>query len=821
MQILVHPPQMRCLSDALAWGAMLAPDLIATKQAEFMTVLRYRPRDLASSSPEQLVSARQQLNAAIRRFGRGWALWFECQRNETRDYPSAAWPDPVSRLIDEQRRALFTRPGTQFTSDWYVTLLYAPATDGVGKLAAHFEENLAERRTADQRYRAELDTFRRGVDAFEQHLASVMPEITAPAGDELVSYLHSTISTRRHWVRMPPLPCFLAEYLASDDYVSGYAPMLGDHHIRTIRIKGQPDSTVPGIFDALNYLEFPYRNVARWLPYSREEAERELALRKRMWADRRKTIATKILARFVGDDGSRDNIDAARRMEEADAALLALASGDFSFGLWSHTITLSHPNLDVLEERCKAVQQVLGAAGFISQVARHDAMSAWIGSLPGHPQGDLGRFLACSLTFAEVLPATAVWTGPDRDEHRGGAPLLRCLSHGGTEFRLCLHQPGSDVGMAAVIGQTGAGKSVLLGAMIAGHQKYPGSRVIVLDRGASAKGITLALGGTFHELAGNDAAVSLQPLAFIDEAAELAWSFEFVLGCLVQEGVSASPRQKEEITSALQTLATRPQTQRTLTMLRALIQDDAIKAALGPFCIGGACGSLLDNDEHRLGAGADVVCYETAALLERPTAAGPVLATVFRAIERGFDGRPTLLVIDEAWAVLDHPLLAAKLREWLKTARKANVAVIIATQSLVDIAASSIREVLSESCPTRIFTANSRALERATAATYAGFGLTPEQVAIISELRPKAEYVVTVPGGWRRIELGLSPVELAFIGRNRPEDRAAMDRLLVAGPREDYPWRWLAHCGFSAEQIAGCRARSGAGGPSATLQAAE
>ncbi len=130
MQILVHPPQMRGLSDALAWGAMLAPDLIATKQAEFMTVLRYRPRDLASSSPEQLVSARQQLNAAIRRFGRGWALWFECQRNETRDYPSAEWPDPVSRLIDEQRRELFTRPRP---TPWACSLPSSPASSAEGK----------------------------------------------------------------------------------------------------------------------------------------------------------------------------------------------------------------------------------------------------------------------------------------------------------------------------------------------------------------------------------------------------------------------------------------------------------------------------------------------------------------------------------------------------------------------------------------------------------------------------------------------------------------------------------------------------------------
>jgi type IV secretion system protein VirB4 len=820
MQILVRPPRMRCLADALAWGVMLAPDLIVTRQAEFMTVLLYRPRDLASSSPEQLVSARKALNAAVRRFGRGWALWFECQRNETAEYETADWPDPVSRLIDDQRRALFTQPGTQFATDYFVTLLYAPPADAVGKLAAHFEENLAERRTADRRFQAELETFRRGVAAFREHLASGMPHVAPLSGDALLTYLHSTVSTRRQWVRMPPLPCFLAEYLSDEDYISGYAPMLGEHHLRTIRIKAQPDETIPGIFDALNYLTFPYRNVARWLPYAREDAERELSLRKRMWADRRKSLAQKILARFVADDGSRDNVDATRRMEEADGALLALASGDFSFGLWSHTITVTDPDLDVVEDRCKAVQQVLSAAGFLSQVARHDAMSAWIGSLPGHPQGDLGRFLACSLTFAEVLPATAVWTGPERDRHLGGPPLLRCLSDGGTPFRLALHQDGSDVGHALVIGQTGAGKSVLLGAMIAAHRKYPGSRVVVLDRGSSALGICLALGGSFHRLASDDAAVSLQPLAFIDEAAELAWAFEFVLGCLAQEGVAASPAQKQQITQALQNLATRPPRQRTLTTLRALVQDETVKVALDPFCLGGACGDLLDNDEHRLGIGADVVCYETAALLERPSAVGPVLATVFHAIERGFDGRPTLLVVDEAWSALDHPLLAAKLRQWLKTARKANVAVVMATQSLADIAASQIREALSESCPTRIFTANTRARERATAATYAGFGLTDEQIAIVSELRPKAEYVFTAPGAWRTFELGLSALELALIGRNRPEDQAAMLRLLAAGPREDFAWRWLRHCGFDEADIAGWRERHGAPAAS-SLQAAE
>ncbi|GAB7552255.1 hypothetical protein NRB_17570 [Novosphingobium sp. 11B] len=35
-----------------------------------------------------------------------------------------------------------------------------------------------------------------------------------------------------------------------------------------------------------------------------------------------------------------------------------------------------------------------------------------------------------------------------------------------------------------------------------------------------------------------------------------------------------------------------------------------------------------------------------------------------------------MLVLDEAWIFLDHPPLAARIREWLKVLRKKNVAVV-------------------------------------------------------------------------------------------------------------------------------------------------
>src|SRR3546814_20036074 len=75
----------------------------------------------------------------------------------------------------------------------------------------------------------------------------------------------------------------------------------------------------------------------------------------------------------------------------------------------------------------------------------------------------------------------------------------------------------------------------------------------------------------------------------------------------------------------------------------------------------------------------------------------PVLTYLFHRLEDRFDGRPTLLILDEAWVYLDNPVFAARIREWLKVLRKKNVSVVFATQSLADIAGSSLAPRSAES----------------------------------------------------------------------------------------------------------------------------
>jgi type IV secretion system protein TrbE len=177
----------------------------------------------------------------------------------------------------------------------------------------------------------------------------------------------------------------------------------------------------------------------------------------------------------------------------------------------------------------------------------------------------------------------------------------------------------------------------------------------------------------------------------------------------------------------------------------------------------------------------------------------PVLTYLFHKLEARFDGRPTLLVLDEAWLFLDEPLFAARIRDWLKTLRKKNVAVVFATQSLADIAASSIAPAIIESCPTRIFLPNDRAIEAQISEVYERFGLNPRQIEIISRATPKQDYYAQTAKGNRLFELDLGPLALAICSAATTQDHKLIDQLLREHDQASFAAAFLRTKGFEAE----------------------
>jgi type IV secretion system protein VirB4 len=224
------------------------------------------------------------------------------------------------------------------------------------------------------------------------------------------------------------------------------------------------------------------------------------------------------------------------------------------------------------------------------------------------------------------------------------------------------------------------------------------------------------------------------------------------------------------------------------------LQSGALKRALQPYCLGGPYGRLLDAEAERLG-GADVQAFETEGLIG--TGAAPaVLAYLFHRIERRLDGEPTILIVDEGWLALDDPTFGARLREWLKTLRKKNASVVFATQSLADIETSAIAPAIVESCPTRLFLPNERAVEPQILSIYRRFGLNDRQIEIIARATPKRDYYCQSRRGNRLFELGLGEVALAFTAASSKSDQAAIADVMVACDRHDFAAAWLRRKGF-------------------------
>src|SRR5207244_5800441 len=159
-------------------------------------------------------------------------------------------------------------------------------------------------------------------------------------------------------------------------------------------------------------------------------------------------------------------------------------------------------------------------------------------------------------------------------------------------------------------------------------------------------------------------------------------------------------------------------------------------------------------------------------------------------------GRPLLLVIKEGWLGLDDPTFGAQLREWLKTLRKKNASVVFATQSLADIEKSAIAPAIVESCPTRLFLPNERAIEPQILGLYRSFGLNDRQIEILARATPKRDYYCQSRRGNRLFELGLGEVALAFTAASSKTDQAAIAEVLAESGHDDFAAAWLRRKGL-------------------------
>jgi type IV secretion system protein TrbE len=789
MNLAEYRRRSQSLADFLPWAALVERGVILNKDGSFQRTARFRGPDLDSATASELVGITSRLNNALRRLGSGWAIFVEAQRAPANHYPDSVFPDRASTLVDAERRAQFEEEGAHFESRYFLTLVWLPPADDAARAEAWLYEGGSR---SDGDWRNALAAFIDRTDRVLVLVEDFMPEAGWLDDGETLSYLHSCISTRRQRLRVPETPMHLDAILVDQELTGGLEPRLGDAHLRTLTIMGFPSQTWPGLLDELNRLAFPYRWSTRAICMDKTDAAKVLGRIRRQWFAKRKSIMAILKEVMTNEASVLLDSDAANKALDADLALQELGSDAVAQAYVTATVTVWDKDPAIAAERLALVEKTIQGRDFTCMRETLNAIEAWLGSLPGHVYANVRQPPISTLNLAHMMPFSAVWAGPERDEHLDGPPLFFARTEGATPFRFSLHV--GDVGHALVVGPTGAGKSVLLALMALQFRRYPESQVFAFDFGGSIRAAALAMGGDWHDLGGALAGearepVALQPLARIDDAGERAWAAEWLATLLARESIAVSPDLKEHLWSALTSLASAPVSERTLTGLSVLLQSSALKQALQSYTVGGPWGRLLDAETEHLG-NAEVQAFETEGLIGSG-AAPAVLSYLFHRIEDRFDGRPTLVIVDEGWLALDDHGFSGQLREWLKTLRKKNASVLFATQSLADIDGSTIAPAIIESCPTRLFLPNERALEPQIATIYRRFGLNDRQIEILSRATPKRDYYCQSRRGNRLFELGLSEVALAFTAASSKTDQAAIAKTLSEHGAAGFAAAWL------------------------------
>jgi type IV secretion system protein TrbE len=462
--------------------------------------------------------------------------------------------------------------------------------------------------------------------------------------------------------------------------------------------------------------------------------------------------------------------------------------------------------------RARTVLTTLQDNGFTARLEAVNAMDAFFGTLPGHGTPNLRRPLLSSANVAALWPVTSVWPGlahnPSQYFPRESPPLVHVATDGSTPFRLNLHV--GDVGHSLLVGATGGGKSTFVGLLIAQWQRYPHARTFIFDVGYSHWLLGKAAGAQHYDIGGSaDGAsaaqgaeadsVSLQPLADVDRPEERAWAAEWLEMLLELQGVTITPPRRLRIDRALVLVGEQPREFRTLTELMVQLQDSALVDALRPYTAGGAFGRLLDGHRDAVGVGRYQI-FELKHLMDMgDKILVPVLLHLFRRVERQLDGSPGLIVIEELWAALLRTVFTSRIQQWLVTLRKQNAAVMLVAHSLAQLEQVPAKQVVIESCPTKVLLPNADAANSSNARLYHDLGLNDREIAIISSATPKRDYYVKSPLGSRLVTLDLGPVALAFIGT---PDGSTIDAVmsqvegLVADAGERWASVWLEQLGI-------------------------
>lgn len=453
--------------------------------------------------------------------------------------------------------------------------------------------------------------------------------------------------------------------------------------------------------------------------------------------------------------GMKDAGDEAESLQkDLKEAQDAVASRAMSVGRHHFTVAVLGETRAEMEEAATRLNSTLTGAGLRTRREDIGLEAAWWAQLPGNfaYQARSRKRFVSDRNFADFANLHS-WPTGSREKLRWGGPVAAFRTLGSTPYWFSFHREGSDKskgpGTTAVFGSTGEGKTLLMNFLVSSCYRLPEPpHVIAFDKDRGSETFMRALAGTYLELKPG-MNLGFNPFAVATDEAGIEWMEGFIHRLTGAEKLT--PEQERRIATGLRRLASGDPSLRTFsdfaTTLRSVDDADApvqLLDALSKWFGTGSRAWLFDNAQDSFSLDQAVTAFDMTALLKASDIRLPLLDYLFYRIERKLaEGKPLIIMIDEAWALFDDPKFGPRIQDWIKTIRKLDGILVFMTQEASDAAKSSICDTLIQSTENRIFFANPKADRK----TYVdAFRLTETEFEATSSMPPKSRLALISDG---------------------------------------------------------------------------
>lgn len=598
-----------------------------------------------------------------------------------------------------------------------------------------------------------------------------------------------------------------ARAFASNDMIE-LQTFEGSRFVQAVELKDFPPDLYPGVLDTLLYAEGLNR-----INYEFIESQSFNIL-----TPQESKKVMKLQAKQLGAAEDESPTQMAALMSAIDKVV----NGEFVMGDYSYSILVFGENEEKARSNTRDVAAKLADEGFVPFVAGATVVADWMNAWPGMMVRNLRSRSAriTSSNFADLAPFHNILSGKREGNPWGEAiAIMKTPSdqpyylnlHATARFKDCydIKAPGNTV----VLGSTGVGKTALISFIGTMMMKYKTPEhkftLVFFDKDHGAEILVKAMAGNYLAIQ-NGEKTGFNPFALEDTPANRHFVRELITMILRKDGRGLSAMDDQRINDGIQSVfALKNKSLRCFsTFLQAMTdgatveeKENSVRRRLARWAGSGDLAWVFDNPGD-WGERSDIIDFDSTSVigidgtdfLDNPDVCGPISYYLLYRVKSALDGRRLIFMMDEFWKWMSDDSFADFAKDMLKTIRKKNALVLMATQSPSEIITNPIARAVVEQTPTKIYLPNKDADETEYVKS---FNCTPAEFQVIKSMPADCRGMVVKQNGvstLAKLDLSAFPDEL-MVFSSSTDNIALLDALLITMEeglgRKPRPEEWL------------------------------